>query len=50
MIASENGYLEVVEKLVQNGADINQQMNDGYSALYSACINKYQKIIQFLLK
>ena len=50
MIASYRGYLEIVEKLVQNGADINQQQNDGDSAFNYACRSKHEKIIQFLLK
>ena len=48
MIASYRGYLEIVEKLVQNGADINQQQNDGDSAFNYACRYKYEKVIQFL--
>ena len=38
--ASRNGYLEVVNRLVKYGADVNYQMNNGGTAFISACNNQ----------
>ena len=33
ILASQNGHLDVVRELIGNGAQIDMQANDGYSAL-----------------
>ena len=39
MWACRNGHLEVVNRLVKNGANVNHQMNNGGTAFISACNN-----------
>jgi ankyrin repeat protein len=33
-IAAEAGYLEIVQRLIENNADINMKENDGWTALH----------------
>ncbi|MBE6463682.1 MAG: hypothetical protein E7005_08050 [Alphaproteobacteria bacterium] len=48
--ASRMGYIEVVELLIENGADVNQKNDiDGSSPLGLACINNYEDIAKLLI-
>jgi ankyrin repeat protein len=38
IIASRKGYLEIVELLLKNRADINKSDQDGETPLHKACI------------
>lgn len=48
--AARNNQLDIVEMLVQKGADIHAVDNSRYSALTWACENGQDNIIKFLLK
>ncbi len=48
MLASENGYLEVVKYLVENGADINIKDDTDKTALDVAKKEKETEIIEYL--
>jgi ankyrin repeat protein len=50
MLASQNGHIHIVEKLVEKGADKNLQNNSGNTPLMLAIINKHEYIIRFLLE
>merc|ERR1711907_241759 len=43
MIAAERGYVDIVELLCENGADVNHVMNGGFSSLFIAV--EYQQIV-----
>ena len=49
MLASGTGHVEIVDKLIKNGAKINHKINDGYNAFITACYNKREKVIELLL-
>ena len=49
MYASENGYVEIVEKLIKHGAKINYKRYEGDNAFIWACIYKREKVIKLLL-
>jgi ankyrin repeat protein len=44
------GNLEIVKLLIDNGCDINKYDNDGWTALFYACLNNKIKIIMFLIE
>lgn len=46
----QSAKLEVIQYLVENGADINAQTNDGKTALLNAMVNNYKKIIRYLIE
>src|SRR3972149_1985973 len=48
-IASENGNVEVVFFLLNNGANVNQATNDGITPLYIASFKGYMGIVSLLL-
>jgi ankyrin repeat protein len=49
-IASHNGYLEIVQLLLDYGADIKTANNNkGWTPLYNASKSGYLKIVQLLL-
>ena len=48
-LAEQNNKEEIVLRL-QNGADINEQNQYGYTALYRACQNNNTEIVQILLR
>ena len=50
MLASENGHFQVVELLLKEHADINQQEEDGWTALMLASENGHFQIVELLLK
>lgn len=49
MVAVENGRIEVVEKLLKAGADINHVSCEGKTALYLAVLNSSISLLQLLL-
>ena len=50
MLAALHGHLNVVEFLVQNGANINLADNNGNTALMSAAFNGYLNVVEFLFQ
>ena len=49
-IASQYGYKDVVEFLVDNGADVNKMNNDGKTPLMVASQNRYKDVVEVLVK
>jgi ankyrin repeat protein len=50
MEASYNGYKEIVELLIQQGADVNQKNNEGQNAMMVAYDNGTKKAIMDAVK
>lgn len=50
ILASGNGYLEMVKLLIEMGININAVNNDGTTALQIAEENGYNKIVEYLIK
>ncbi len=50
VIASKNGYKDVVEVLLEGGADVHQKDNDGYTALIWAAEKGHKGIVEMLLQ
>ena len=50
MKASQVGHVEVVELLLNTGAEVDQQSSDGYSALMLASQNGHTRLVKLLLK
>ena len=50
MIASENGHDEVVKILLENGAQVDLQQQDCWSALMIAILNRYSEVVKILLE
>jgi len=50
MVASENGYTEIVQLLLEKGADVNAETNDGKTALMYAAAKGRTEIVQLLLE
>lgn len=49
-IAAQNGYLEVVKLLVENGAYVDAKLNtDGATPLYIASLNGHLEVVELLL-
>ena len=48
-LARDNNKEEIV-RLLQNGADVNEQNSNGYTALWCACWKNHSVIIEILLK
>lgn len=48
-VAVDSGRLEMVELLVQRGADVNSRGSANYGALYRSVFNDYYDIFKFLL-
>ena len=49
-MASENGQVEVAKSLIERGAQINLQTNDGTSALHIASRNNHVGVAKLLLE
>jgi len=49
MLAASHGRLEMLELLLECGADVNARDNDGSTALMCACEHGYMDIVQTLL-
>ncbi len=50
MIATQNGHAEVVKVLLENGAQVNLQAEDGWSVLMIASKNGHAEVVQILLE
>lgn len=49
MLASEQGHLQVLEKLLINRANVNLREKSGRTALFKACINLNEDVIKLLI-
>ena len=49
-ISSQNGYLQAVKYLVQNGAKVNQHIDDGRTPLMVSCFNGHLSIVKYLVE
>jgi len=47
-VAAQNGQLEIVQKLAENGANVNQASNSGITPLHVAAQNEHLAVVQFL--
>jgi len=45
-----NGYKEVVELLLENGADVNAKNKDGMTALMYAAEKGYKEVVELLIR
>ncbi|CAI8029379.1 Ankyrin repeat domain-containing protein 29, partial [Geodia barretti] len=50
MVASQNGHVEVVDKLLQHGATVDLQKEDGWSSLMAASQNGHVEVVDKLLQ
>jgi ankyrin repeat protein len=49
MWAAQNGETSAAKILLEYGANLNAQNNDGETALHSGCQGGYQEVVQILL-
>ncbi|KAJ7759528.1 ankyrin repeat-containing domain protein [Mycena metata] len=49
-VASQNGHLDVVKFLIEHGADVNAENENGYTSLYLASQNGHLDIVKFLVE
>jgi len=49
MIASENGHIDVVNRLLSLGCEVNAQNNQGMTALMFACSKGMKDVVKLLL-
>ncbi|KAK9837677.1 hypothetical protein WJX74_002781 [Apatococcus lobatus] len=49
-MASANGHLDIVEKLVDAGGDVNSKNESGNTPLHWACLNGQTHVAEFLLR
>ena len=50
MWASEHGYLDVAKLLIEGGADVNAQSNNGNTALMLASIREHTEVAKLLIE
>ena len=50
MFVSDNGHHQVMELLLKEGADVNIQNNDGWTALMIASDDGHHQVVELLLK
>lgn len=50
MLASNDGYLEIVRMMIGNGADVNAENNDGDTSLIMAFKNGHLEVAQLLIE
>ena len=48
-LAAQHGFTEIVKELLQNGADVNKQDTDSFTALHAAAQDGYRETIKELL-
>ena len=46
-IPSQSGHVDVVKYLVEHGADINRETNDGYTPLFMACYDGKLNLVKY---
>ncbi len=49
-LASNNGHLETVKYLVENGAEIEGRQNNNATPLVCAFMNKHNEIVKYLVE
>lgn len=49
-VAADLGKLQILSKLIESGANINQKDSDGQTALHYAACNGYAEVVQYLLE
>eukprot|EP01096_Ripella_sp_DP13-Kostka_P013910 TRINITY_DN6148_c0_g1_i1.p1 TRINITY_DN6148_c0_g1~~TRINITY_DN6148_c0_g1_i1.p1 ORF type:complete len:255 (+),score=88.63 TRINITY_DN6148_c0_g1_i1:10-774(+) len=49
-MAADRGFLNIVEILVKNGANVNHQDGDGFTPLHMACTSGHEDIAMFLVQ
>ncbi|KAJ7759531.1 ankyrin repeat-containing domain protein [Mycena metata] len=49
-VASQNGHLDVVKFLIEHGADVNAENEDGCTSLYLASRNGRLEVVKFLIE
>jgi ankyrin repeat protein len=49
MVASSNGYIEIVKELLKNGADVNAKKNNGNAPLIMASSEGFLEVVKELL-
>lgn len=50
IVAAEHGHKDVVELLLEHGANVNEKDEDGWTALIYAAVNDYKDVVELLLK
>ena len=50
IVAAQNGFADIVNVLLDHGADVNAKMKDGATALIAACRRGYTDIVTLLLE
>ncbi|CAI8045391.1 Kinase D-interacting substrate of 220 kDa, partial [Geodia barretti] len=50
MYASENGHVEVVDKLLQHGATVDLQKENGWSSLMAASLDGHVEVVDKLIQ
>ena len=48
--AAQNGYLEIVKLLIENGANVDSQTELGYTALELAASNGHLEVVDLLIQ